>query len=114
MTVPESLIAQNILEDIKNRKYTPMNDASIQTAINATSIFMQDSAERQAYLNREMAIMDYESDKAVWTEEGRAEGENRLSRLIAHLIEIGQNDQILSVTKSAALRNQLYEKYNIM
>lgn len=91
-----------------------MNDASIQTAINATSIFMQDSTERQAYLNREMAIMDYESDKAVWTEEGRAEGENRLSRLIAHLIEIGQNDQILSVTKSAALRNQLYEKYNIM
>ena len=37
--------------------------------------------------------------------EGVAEGEDRLSRLIAHLIAIGKNDEIL--------RNQLYEKYSI-
>ena len=34
---------------------------------------MQNEDERLAYLNREMAIMDYESDKESWTEEGRAE-----------------------------------------
>lgn len=52
--------------------------------------------------------------KAAGKAEGVAEGEDRLSRLIAHLIEIGQNDEILSATKNAVLRNQLYEKYSIV
>ena len=30
--------------------------------------------ERLNYLNREMAIFDYESDKDAWISEGRAEG----------------------------------------
>ena len=51
-----------------------MNEASIQTALDATAIFMQNSDERLKYLNREMAIMDYESDKAAWIDEGRKEG----------------------------------------
>ena len=46
--------------------------------------------------------------------EGRAEGEDKLSRLIARLLEIGRNDEILSATKNATLRNQLYEKYSIV
>ena len=46
--------------------------------------------------------------------EGVAEGEDRLSRLIAHLIAIGKNDEILSATQNAILRNQLYEKYSIV
>ena len=37
---------------------------------------MQDDNERRNYLNREMAILDYNSDKAAWTEEGRREGRN--------------------------------------
>jgi len=51
-----------------------MNEVSIQTALDATAIFMQNSDERLKYLNREMAIMDYESDKAAWIDEGRKEG----------------------------------------
>ena len=46
--------------------------------------------------------------------EGRAEGEDKLSRLIARLLEIGKTDEILSATKNATLRNQLYEKYSIV
>ncbi len=51
-----------------------MNNTAIQTAMDAASIFMQNSTERLAYLNREMAILDYESDKAAWMEEGRNAG----------------------------------------
>ena len=54
-----------------------MNEASIQTALDATAIFMQNSDERLKYLNREMAIMDYESDKAAWIDEGRKEGREK-------------------------------------
>ena len=60
--------------DEKERKELAMKDIAIQTAMDAAAIFMQDSNERLAYLNREMAIMDYESDRAMWTAEGRSAG----------------------------------------
>ena len=50
-----------------------MKETAIHTALDATSIFMQDESERLAYLNREMAIMDYESDKEAWAAEARDE-----------------------------------------
>ncbi len=55
-----------------------MNESMIQTALDATAIFMQDDKERFDYLQREMAILDYSSDKAAWTEEGRREGGRRV------------------------------------
>lgn len=51
-----------------------MNEVAIQTALNAAAIFMQNKKERLDYLNREMAILDYESDKDAWFNEGHAEG----------------------------------------
>ena len=60
--------------DQKEMEELAMNETSIQTALDATAIFMQNSDERLKYLNREMAIMDYESDKAAWIDEGRKEG----------------------------------------
>ncbi len=49
-----------------------MNESAIQTAMDAAAVFMQNKEERLKYLNREMAIIDYESDKAAWIDEGRA------------------------------------------
>ena len=49
-----------------------MNESAIQTAMNAAAVFMQNKEERLKYLNREIAIIDYESDKAAWIDEGRA------------------------------------------
>ncbi len=46
-------------------------------------------------------------------DEGMAEGEDKLSRLISHLLTLGKTDEILSATKNAVIRNQLYEKYSI-
>ncbi len=68
-----------------------MNEASIQTALDATAIFMQNSDERLKYLNREMAIMDYESDKAAWIDEGRKEGrEEGRDEMIKLLLSLGK------------------------
>ncbi|BAL84792.1 hypothetical protein SELR_pSRC700090 (plasmid) [Selenomonas ruminantium subsp. lactilytica TAM6421] len=60
--------------DPKEMEELAMNEAAIQTALDAATIFMQDKKERLNYLNREMAIFDYESDKDAWFSEGRAEG----------------------------------------
>ena len=72
-----------------------MNEASIQTALDATAIFMQNSDDRLKYLNREMAIMDYESDKAAWIDEGRKEGreegrEEGRDEMIKLLLSLGK------------------------
>ena len=58
--------------------------------------------------------MTYQMKIAEGRAEAEARGEAKLSKLIAHLIEIGKSDQILSVTQNALLRNQLYEKYSIV
>ena len=51
-----------------------MSDAAIKNAVNDTGIFMQDIEERLKYINRQMAIMDYNTDMSVSREEGRKEG----------------------------------------
>ena len=96
--------------DEKEMEELAMNEAAIQTALDATSIFMQNSSERLAYLNREMAIIDYESDKAAWTEEGRAEGEAKeraegIKNLVATVKELSadQTQAIEQVMKRYSL-----------
>ena len=69
--------------DAKEMEELAMNEAAIQTALDAAAIFMQNRQERLDYLNREMAIMDYESDKDAWIEEGKAEGEKTADRRTA-------------------------------
>ena len=50
-----------------------MSDAAIKKAVNDTDIFMMDFEERLKYINRQMAIMDYNTDIRVSREEGREE-----------------------------------------
>ena len=69
-----------------------MNETAIQTALDATAIFMQNKEERIKYLNREMAIIDYESEKEAWIDEGKLE-------VIRAMIKKGfDNETISSVT----------------
>lgn len=51
-----------------------MSDAAIKNAINDTDIFMMDFEERLRYINRQMAIMDYNTDMRVSREEGHKAG----------------------------------------
>lgn len=57
---------------------------------------MQDKSERLKYLNREMAILDYESDKAAWIEEGEKRGEAKgrremLNDIVVSMLNNGQS-----------------------
>lgn len=56
-------------------------------------------------------ILEYEA-KAI-RDEGRTEGENRLSRLMAYLLKNGKTEEAVAVTESEALREELYKKYGI-
>ena len=51
-----------------------MSDEAIHKAVDAARIFLQNDAERLAYINRELAILDYNSDHRDAFEEGKAEG----------------------------------------
>ena len=51
-----------------------MRAAAIKDAFSAADLFMQSEEQRLAYINREMAIMDYQSDMNASREEGREEG----------------------------------------
>ena len=51
-----------------------MEATAIKDAFSAANLFMQDEDQRLAYVNREMAIMDYQSDMNACREEGRREG----------------------------------------
>ena len=46
-------------------------------------------------------------------EEGREEGEGRMSRLMAYLLKDGKSEEALEATKSKALREELYRRYGI-
>ena len=66
-----------------------MSDATIKNAVNDTDIFMMDFEERLKYINRQMAIMDYNTDMRVSREEGREEG--RVEGLTAGREEMANN-----------------------
>jgi len=80
----------------KEMEELAMKETAINTALDATSIFMQNEDERLAYLNREMAIMDYESDKDSWTEEGRREGHREgVLDMVKSMIANGLDDETI-------------------
>ena len=67
-----------------------MEATAIKDAFSAANLFMQDEDQRLAYVNREMAIMDYQSDMKSYREEGRKEGkEEGKEDLIRNLLTVG-------------------------
>ena len=49
----------------KKMEELAMSDVAIKNAVNDTAIFMQDMGERLKYINRQMSIMDYNTDMRV-------------------------------------------------
>lgn len=58
----------------QEREALAMSEVAIREAMDAANIFMQNDEQRLAYINREMAIMDYKSDMEGSREAGREEG----------------------------------------
>ena len=90
-----------------------MEATAIKDAFSATDLFMQNEEQRLAYVNREMAIMDYQSDMNACREEGRREGwqEGRQEGASKAALDIAQNmlsliHKATGIEKTAILKMQ--------
>ena len=73
-----------------------METTAIKDAFSAADLFMQNEEQRLAYVNREMAIMDYQSDMNAYREEGRREGRQEGASKTA--LDIAQNMLSLGIS----------------
>ena len=106
-----------------------MSDEAIHKTIDAARTFLQDDAERLAYINRELAILDYNSDhrdafeggeakgRAEGIEKGRAEerksSDNRWEKLMGLLLEEKRYDEAKKAASSKEFRETLFKKYGL-
>ena len=94
-----------------------MSDAAIHDAMKAAREFMQNTAEQRARINREMAIIDYNTNIREAFEEGFEKGiekgEKRLSTLMQYLMDEHKLDDVRRAVQDEAFCNELYKKYGI-
>ena len=91
-----------------------MSEPAIQGAMEAAENFFQDSKSYWDYINREAAILDYNSDMLAAREEGIEEGEGKLSRLFAILLQEGKQTEMVEASSDPIRRQELYKKYGII
>ena len=105
----------------QEREELAMIDPAIKEAMEAERIFMSDPDTYLRYVNRQIAIMDFntnmkharEEGQAEGRPEGRAEGENQLARLMTLLYEKGEDEEARRAVTDRETRHRLYEKYHI-
>ena len=90
-----------------------MSDTAIKSAYNAADTFFMTPAERMSYVNRQMAIMDYNSEMKHARDEGIAKGENRMGKLMAMLSTQNRLEDIKRASTNASFRKKLYKEYGI-
>ena len=86
-----------------------MSDATIKKAVNDTDIFMMDFEERLKYINRQMAIMDYNTDMRVSREEGYKAGREEMATDMA-LSMLRDNKPIDEIIKYTGLNKKQIQK----
>ena len=106
-----------------------MSDEAIHKAVDAARTFLQNDAERLAYINRELAILDYNSDHRDAFEEGKAEGckegeakgreegikagEQRLRLLMSALFKENRYDDANRAASDPDFCEKLFKEYGI-
>ena len=102
-----------------------MSDEAIHKAVDAARTFLQNDAERLAYINRELAILDYNSDhrdafeegeakgRAEGLEEGMKAGQQRLRLLMSALLKENRYDDINKAAADPDFCEELFKKYGI-
>lgn len=104
--------------DNKGREELAMNEPAINDAVSSARTFFNTPSERRHYINREMAIMDYNANMEGAKKEGREEGEKsgrekeRMSSIRALMknakISAEKAMELLGIDKS------LWSKYSAM
>ncbi len=98
-----------------------MSDTAINNAMDAAKTFLSNDDDRLKYLNRQMAIMDYNSAIRGAREDGFTDGEasgkargmDQLSQLMEILLTSGKNDDAIRVAKDEVYRDKLLREYHI-
>ena len=102
-----------------------MSDEAIHKAVDAARTFLQNDAERLAYINRELAILDYNSDhrdafeegeakgRAKGREEGQAIADERWGTLMQRLLGEQRYDDANKAAADAGFREKLFKEYGI-
>ena len=106
-----------------------MSDEAIHKAVDAARTFLQNDAERLAYINRELAILDYNSDHRDAFEEGKAEGrkegeakgreegmkagQQKLRLLMSALFKENRYDDANSAATDPDFCEKLFKEYGI-
>ena len=109
----------------KEKEELAMSDAAIKEAMDAAKVFLSNTAGQRAYINRQMAIMDRQSQlenahndgfqegRQEGRREGQQEGENLLSELIQRLLTDGRNADISLAVSDPKSREKLYKEYGL-
>ncbi len=94
-----------------------MSEAAIGNAYDAAGTFMMNPQDRMNYVNRQMAIMDYNSGMNAAEKRGEARGETRgearMAALVQRLITDGRTGDALKASSDAEYRNALYKEMNL-
>ena len=85
--------------DRKGKEELAMSEAAIQNAMEAARIFLNNTAERRLYINREMARMDRESQLEVAHEDG---------------FRAGLKKGVMQGRKEEAISNTIHNLNNLM
>lgn len=102
-----SLEVKNFLDFVDG---LPVKDGWVDKIKNLIDKLKQDERKKADYMTYQMKIEE-ERDAAM--EAGVVKGEDRLSRLITHLISIGKSDKIASAASDPKIRYALYAEYGI-
>jgi len=90
-----------------------MNEETISNASDATKVFSQTPQERMDYLNRQMAIMDYNYGLQAAEERGERRGEQRMSELVRLLKEHGRENEIFEAAENPKIFQKLYREFHL-
>ena len=106
-----------LIDRIRNNGKT----MDIETAVDKALNDMSEDFEIKIFLIankaevKQMCLTEYNETETMemFREEGRAEGENRLAKLIMLLNEKGETKLMTSALQDSQIREKLYKKYNI-
>lgn len=96
--------------DRKGKKELAMSEAAIQNAMEAARIFLNNTAERRLYINREMARMDRESQLEEAHEEGAISNTIQNLNNLMDTMNLSLSEAMDALRVSKNLRPIIYEK----
>lgn len=99
--------------NLKEKEELAMSESAISNAYDATLTFFQKQEDRLKYLNRQMAVMDYNYGLEFAEERGEKRGEKRIKELSKRLRDQGRTEELLRALEDDDLREKLYREFHL-